>query len=137
VEREVCRHVRSHGFEPIPVALLEALASTFEPSGLCRSSGGIVYGERAGSYRLPTLLLGGSRDPQCTVECIAATSELLASARDKHVRMFGKPYGQPEDYGHFDLFVGKRAKQEVWPVIVEFLERGRPAREALAGDEHA
>ena len=37
---------------------------------------------------------------------------------------FGKRYGQREDYGHYDLLVGRHAPSEAWPRILEWLDRG-------------
>ena len=74
------------------------------------------------------MLLGGSRDPQCPLEAATHTAELLSSVRDKQLLLFGKPYGHVDDYGHFDLLVGKRAATEVWPHITAFLAARRLAR---------
>ncbi len=125
VEREILRHVLSTGFEYIPIRLLDDLATTFDKDGFSRSKGEIRYHERAADYRFRTLLLGGGGDVQCPPECVAATYALLSGATDKVAITLGKQHGHEDDYGHFDPFVGKRARQEAWPVIVQFLE-GQP-----------
>jgi hypothetical protein len=38
------------------------------------------------------------------------------------VRVFGKAFGQRQDYGHVDLIVGKEAFAEVWPDVLAWLE---------------
>jgi pimeloyl-ACP methyl ester carboxylesterase len=124
IDREVCRAIMAGGFGPIPISLFQSLASTFSDAGFSRRNGELAYLERASAFRIPTLLLGGSRDPQCPVEATTHTAELLSSVRDKQLLLFGKPYGHVDDYGHFDLLVGKRAATEVWPHITAFLGAG-------------
>ncbi len=124
VERTVCRELMARGFSPIPVALFDALATAFSPQGFSRGGGRIVYLERAAALRVPTLLLAGSCDPQCPPQAAAATLHALSGVQDKRLLVFGKAYGQVDDYGHLDLAVGKRAESEVWPHIAAFLQAG-------------
>ena len=43
-------------------------------------------------------------------------------SRDKRFLEFGRASGCKEDYGHIDLILGKRAKDEVWPHIRAWIE---------------
>jgi pimeloyl-ACP methyl ester carboxylesterase len=128
VEREVCRRLMAGGFAAIPLPLFDALKTTFSEQGFSRASGAITYLTRMGEFRIPTLVVGGSRDPQATPEAVAATFEHLSGVRDKRLLMCGVPHGHGDDYGHFDLIVGKRAASEVWPHVAAFLEAAQPAR---------
>jgi pimeloyl-ACP methyl ester carboxylesterase len=121
VERDVCREVMRSAFSPVPIALFDSLATAFSEQGFSRAGGRIVYLSRASVLRMPTLLLAGSRDPQCPPQAVAATFELLGSVQDKRVLYFGKAHGHADDYGHLDLVLGKRAPTEVWPEIAAFL----------------
>jgi pimeloyl-ACP methyl ester carboxylesterase len=120
IEPSTTRYLLGNGFSAIQTALLDDLDTTFGEDGFT-VEGRLPYLARAAELRVPTLLVGGSRDLQCTPEASALTFELLSSVRDKKLAMFGKPYGHAEDYGHFDLIVGKRAQSEVWPEISAFL----------------
>jgi pimeloyl-ACP methyl ester carboxylesterase len=122
VERDVCRRLMTSGFAAIPLPLFAALESTFSEQGFARARGSITYLSRIGEFRIPTLVVGGSRDPQATPEAVLATFELLTGVQDKRLLMCGVPHGHGDDYGHFDLFVGKRAQSEVWPHIADFLD---------------
>lgn len=118
--------VMRHGFEPIPAALLGALGQTFDEEGFRRTprAGGgaqIRYLERASGLRIPTLVLGGSRDAQCPPQATEDTAQRIGGAVVDHV-VFGKGHGHGDDYGHFDLLIGDRAPDEVWPHITRFLE---------------
>jgi polyhydroxyalkanoate synthase len=131
VEREVLRHVLKTGFEYIPIRLLDDLATTFDAHGFSRKAGEIRYHERAAGYRFRTLLIAGAGDVQCPPECVAATFALLSGATDKVAITLGTEHGHGDEYGHFDPFVGKRAREEVWPLIAQFLD-GKPAAVAAA-----
>jgi pimeloyl-ACP methyl ester carboxylesterase len=123
VQRDVCRLLLTSGFAAIPMTLLDDLATTFSTDGFFResSAGRIVYLPRAAAFRIPTLLLGGNRDPQCPPIAVQTTFDALIGVADKHMRVFGRAHGQAVDYGHFDLIVGRNARDEVWPHITGFL----------------
>jgi pimeloyl-ACP methyl ester carboxylesterase len=123
IEREMCCAVMRGGFSAIPMTLLRGLATTFSDGGFSRNAGQIAYLERAAEFRIPNLIIGGSRDPQCPPEATLHTAALLSGVQDKQVLLVGKPYGQIDDYGHFDLLVGRNAQTEVWPHITRFLSR--------------
>jgi pimeloyl-ACP methyl ester carboxylesterase len=127
-DRAVCRELMAQGFATIPLSLFDSLATTFDTDGFSRVStrkGRIVYLEHAAELRMPTLIVAGSRDVQCPPATAQATFDRLTGVKDKRALFVGKPYGQPDDYGHLDLLVGKRAAQEVWPHIEEFVRGGQ------------
>jgi pimeloyl-ACP methyl ester carboxylesterase len=125
VERSVCREIMACGFGSIPLALFDSLTTTFDAQGFSRNDGRIVYLARAKDLRIPTLLIAGSRDPQCSPEAITATLDSLSGVADKRALFFGRAHGQREDYGHLDLLVGKHAAVEVWPQIGTFVRAER------------
>jgi alpha-beta hydrolase superfamily lysophospholipase len=120
IEPAVARRLYAAGFNSIPMALLESLATTFEASGLRSRDGSVRYAEQASAFKLPVLLLGGSADLQCPPEAVRHTALQLGS-RDRQVRLFGRAHGQADDYAHFDLIIGRRAACEVWPAIDAWL----------------
>ena len=130
VEREVLRHVLASGFENIPIRLLEDLSRTFDVAGFSRSSGSVLYHERACTYAFPTLLVAGSKDVQCPPESVEATFALLTGCEGKEAVTLGRSQGHADDYGHFDPFVGKRAPEEAWPAMTAFLDRCAVAQAA-------
>ncbi len=125
VEAEVVRQIHAHAFEWIPVSLLLSLATTFEPGGLRSRDGRVRYLECAGSCQVPMLLLSGSADVQCPPEAVEQTARVLGP--NAQVLHLGRAHGTREEYGHFDLLVGKHAPEEVWPRLAAFLE----ARDAM------
>ncbi len=121
MDPDVLRGILASGFEKAPMPLLGGLASAFSDTGLERANGSIRYLEMADRFRPRALLLSGSRDIQCPTEAVEATAAYLKNARETKVMHFGRAHGHAEDYGHFDLIVGKNARREVWPHILGWL----------------
>lgn len=121
VEAALNRRLHANAFETIPTSLLEQLSSAFDEYGLASQDGSISYLEPLTALQTPTLLVAGSRDPQATLEAVHASAERLgASAR---VLELGRSNGCRDEYGHWDLLVGRRAPREVWPKLLSWLEQ--------------
>lgn len=120
IEDDVVRRIHAQCFHTIPVSLLESLATTFEETGL-RLDSGFEFLEHAPRLDFPVRLVAGSRDEQVDIPAVERTAELIGD--NASVALYGRPYGQPEDYGHFDLLLGRRAPDETWPDIAAFLEK--------------
>jgi pimeloyl-ACP methyl ester carboxylesterase len=118
---QAIRHILRTGFTPIPMQLLRDLKTGFGASGFARKAGALAYLAAAGGYRLPTCLMVGSRDEQCGESAVEETARLLSGAARVRIARFGKRHGHSDDYGHYDLIIGKSAPEETWPVVREFL----------------
>lgn len=74
------------------------------------------------NIRVPYLIMAGSADQLATPD----TQQFLyqrVSSTDKTLVMLGSAHGFSVDYGHNDSLISKRAVQEVYPLIVEWLEQ--------------
>lgn len=72
---------------------------------------------------VPLFVAGGSKDIMAPPDAVKAA---CANGRDPELQqlwIFGKNSGCAEDYGHVDLMVGPRAEAEVFPKILEWLEK--------------
>jgi len=119
IEPEVVRHLLAISFHTVPIRLLASLATTFDERGLCDRRQALHYLEQAGRYRIPTLLLAGTKDRQVAVPAVEKTARLLGGRTE--IEILGKAGGQEEEYGHWDLILGKRARTEVWPRLLRWL----------------
>lgn len=123
VDVDVIKSILADCFGPLPTTLLSDLDSTFSEGGLSRRRGLLRYAELWARYRFPTLLLAGAADVQCPVESVDESARVLSHLRELRVLPFGKKFGHHEDYGHYDLIVGRNAPSEVWPRIIDWLQR--------------
>ena len=116
VDRALYRRLTAIGFHPISSPVLQQLATAFRYDGLRLLDGSSCAERLAQSRDLPPVLsIAGTRDPQC--------SPAAARRHGDHHRVLGRVHGQVEDYGHFDLLMGERAEQEVWPGLVDWLRQ--------------
>lgn len=123
IEPEVVRMINARCFHTIPTSLLSSLATTFEPEGLCLKSG-VRIEAGASEISFPLLMLAGSRDAQVGPEAVLHTAKLIGD--NAKVVVHGPDKGDADHYGHWDLLIGRRAEQEVWPGIAEWLESSPP-----------
>ena len=103
-------------FSWIPGQVLRELATTFERESF-RGRDGVLWAKGLPRITSPLLSLAGTRDRQCPVAAARDTFERLGSVKKKF-RVF-------DGLGHFDLLVGSRAEQEVFPEIASWIEESR------------
>ncbi len=68
----------------------------------------------------PTFFLAGTVDNMASPAAMQFAYRQIISD-DKKFRLFGRVNAQKEDYGHDDLIIGRNAKQEVYPHILDWL----------------
>ncbi|MDF1564827.1 MAG: alpha/beta fold hydrolase [Deltaproteobacteria bacterium] len=116
IEPEHTRRLQSMAFHTIPISLLRSLAGALREEGLRDEQGRFL--DDAGRYPIETLMVAGSRDAQVSVEAVEDTARRVGA----RLEVFGRGRGTVEEYGHWDLILGRRAAQETWPVLTAFLE---------------
>ncbi len=118
VDPAAWRRVCEGGFHPVSPPVMAQLATAFEPGGLRSSDGRDSYLEGLAATRTPVLALAGSADAQCPPEAVLRTSRASACAE---TIILGREQGCADDYGHFDLLIGRRAAREVFPRVETWL----------------
>jgi hypothetical protein len=91
------------------------------------ADGRIDYSARLGEVIVPTLMVAGANDVISDVPSTRMTFDALGSA-DKALVVFSKANGHVADYGHCDLAWSRYAPREVFPVIIDWLDRRQPVR---------
>jgi alpha-beta hydrolase superfamily lysophospholipase len=117
----LARRLNSVGFHTVSSPVLRQLATAFEPGGLRPWGRGAPYSTLLHKTRVPVLAVAGDRDRQCSPSAARRTLDALGS-EVKELAIFGRTGGQPEHYGHFDLLMGLRAREEVFPALARWLE---------------
>lgn len=121
VDAQLFRRICQEGFHPVSPPVMQQLASALEDGGLRSRDGLRCYAELLACAKTPVLALGGSRDPQCPPAAVKATADALGAA-PRELKICGREHGEADDYGHFDLLMGRRAAREVFPHIVRWLD---------------
>ncbi len=117
----IWRRIATHGFHAVSPPVMAQLATSMQPGGLTSRDGSVAYTEGLASATSPVLSLAGEKDPQCPPEAAKRTLDAVGSAR-RELRVFGRSHGHADHYGHFDLLMGRRAKDEVLVHIDRWLD---------------
>ncbi len=85
----------------------------------------IDYAALLGRIKTPTLLVAGEGDIMSDIPSTELMYQALGSS-DKALMEFGKSHGQVADYGHCDLVWSRHAPREVFPPLIDWLDRHQP-----------
>jgi len=122
------RHVRKLArlaLYDLPAPLLRQFAEWYGgPAGFSRADRLLGYYEHLDRVEAPMLIIAGAGDVLTPVEDLAAVYEAISSP-DKTLLVCGADQGFSLDYGHIDLVLGVRARDEVYPHIARWIESHR------------
>ena len=75
-------------------------------------------------YRIPEGFQDEQAAPLLCAGVVGYRALRLAEVEDgQTLRLVGKGHGQAGEYGHGDLLIGRRAPAEIFPLILDWLER--------------
>jgi pimeloyl-ACP methyl ester carboxylesterase len=117
----IWRKVSDQGFHAVSPPVMTQLASALAPGGLRSRDGSVAYLEALPRATAAVLGLAGDRDAQCPPDAARRTLESTGSAR-RAFQVFGPAHGHADHYGHFDLLIGRRARDEVFSHIDRWLD---------------
>jgi pimeloyl-ACP methyl ester carboxylesterase len=110
--------------DPGPGALRQ-FAPYLKYGHMLSADGAVDYSARLGEITVPTLMIAGAADLISDVPSTRMTFDALASP-DKTLCVFGRANGHVADYGHCDLAWSRHAPKEVFPVMLDWLDRHQP-----------
>ncbi|WP_435009023.1 alpha/beta fold hydrolase [Tundrisphaera lichenicola] len=100
----------------------------------------IDYASGLGQITTPTLMVAGEGDIMADIPSSTLTFNALGSP-DKTLMRFGRIDGQIDDYGHCDLVWSRHAPREVFPPLMDWLDRRQPGvvttRQSIPSPQHA
>lgn len=105
----------------LPTSLIHQFACWYAEDGFCDAYSNVHYYRELHRIKTPSFLIAGTVDRLTPPEDIQYVHDHIGAA-DKKIITFGRHMGTEHDYGHIDLVLGKSAKAEVWPHILEWLE---------------
>ena len=106
----------------------DEFAHWYETKAMSDRYGMFDFGENLERITAPLLIIAGSNDELTPARDLAHIYEHVAS-RDKKFCVIGKETGFAHDYCHADLILGLHAPDDVYPVVLEWLEAHRAAGE--------
>ena len=124
VEDSTLRLLAQRAQESISAGQLEQLLSMAAEENFHSLDGKVDYASLLGEVNVPSFFLVGQLDNMATVGAVKYAYKRVSS-QEKGFRLFGRISGDRADYGHDDIIIGKRAKKEVYPEILKWLDAHR------------
>jgi pimeloyl-ACP methyl ester carboxylesterase len=118
MEPEVVRRALANVPSDVYGGVVRQFAHWIRTDSFC-SQDGTCYRKPLAEVRLPVLLVAGSKDLLAPPLAVARAQEHLGGP--VKLMVAGRGHGFAEDYGHADLILGRRAPDEIFPLVEAFL----------------
>jgi len=122
IDQEVKQRLFETALAPVNPGVLDHVITMIRKDEFVSARGDYSYRKNLGKVRVPVLLIGGEKDAVAPPKALRATYRELKS-RDRTRRIFGSRPKDSVAYGHYDLILGKKAKEEVFPLIASWLKK--------------
>lgn len=119
VERRVFRRLLANGVEAVPPGVLAQVARWTRRDAFTSADGATDYRAGLAACRQPALFISASRDGLAPRSSVLAGHDLWGG--EKAAWNAGLAEGFSADYGHTDLLLGRRAGEEVFPRLRDWL----------------
>ena len=116
---------------PVNPGVLDQIVTTVERDEFVSADGKTSYRDTLSGITIPVLLVGGGADSIAPPEALRQVYRELGS-EDRDLMIFWPDPGEDMSYGHFDLILGRKAKDEVFPLIRKWLEAKAGGRDFLS-----
>lgn len=120
MEPELLRLAGAHIAADVPGGVGRAFARWIS-SGRWDGEDGFDYRQHLDAVRVPVLLVAGNRDLLAPPDAVLRAANHLGGPVESVV--LSRLNGYLADYGHGDLALGRRAPEEVFPIVERFLGR--------------
>jgi lysosomal acid lipase/cholesteryl ester hydrolase len=111
---------------------LRQLDSYLATGHMHSADGWLAYAEHLDRVQAPTLFIAGEKDAMADIPSSLITFQGLGSP-DKTLLRFGRRDGHIDDYGHCDLVWSRHAPSEIFPPLIDWLDRRQPGSSASYG----
>jgi pimeloyl-ACP methyl ester carboxylesterase len=105
---------------------LKQLDAYLATGHMLSADGRFDYAANLGRITAPTLMVAGEGDVMADIPSSLLTFNGLSSP-DKTLLRFGKRDGHVDDYGHCDLVWSRHAPREIFPPLIDWLDRRQPS----------
>ncbi|MGH7820845.1 MAG: alpha/beta fold hydrolase [Candidatus Binatia bacterium] len=105
----------------VSIAKLRQLACWSSEQVFCSADRTIDYRAALRRFTTPILVAAGRDDRLARPESVHLAVEEIGSS-DREFVEFGEEAGHSADYGHIDLILGRRARDEVFPRVGDWLD---------------
>ncbi|MBI2985985.1 MAG: alpha/beta fold hydrolase [Deltaproteobacteria bacterium] len=122
IEEEVKAALLEDALAEVNPGVLDHLLLMIKRGEFVSARGDFSYRRNLAKIQLPILFIGGEGDVLAPPETIRVAHRAVSS-KDRTLRIFGPRSKDSIAYGHVDLILGRKAREEVFPVIGRWLKQ--------------
>ncbi len=112
--------------DDIPASLLREFARWYDTRVMSDRYGMFDFSAHLERITVPICIIAGSHDGLTPVRDLEEVYRRIAS-QEKTFRIVGRAHGCARNYSHADLVLGRHASDDVFPIVLEWLETRRAA----------
>lgn len=124
VDFRIIRRAQFNAVTPLSTTLLRQFKDWLENDEFRTFDRRLSYRNNLDKIEKPVLVVAGRKDKMALIEDVKYAYEKISS-KDKRYLELSRENGFSADYGHIDMVFGKRAPEEVFPVLLNWVERHR------------
>ena len=119
MERPVYRRLMANGIEDVPPGVFAQLRGWVREDAFRSADGTVDYRAGLAACRQPALFVGASQDR--LARPASAWAGYQRWGGPKEIFVAGREAGLAADYSHADLLLGRRAREEIFPRVRDWL----------------
>lgn len=124
VNFSVIRRAQFNAVTPLSTRLLMQFKDWLENDDFRTFDKNLSYKENLGIIKIPVLVVAGKKDKMAVISDVKYAYDKIGSKNKKYLEL-SISNNFSSDYGHIDMIFGKRAPEEVFPVLLNWLEKHR------------
>ncbi len=132
VDQETISRFYGYTLENPGKGALKQLDSYLDTGHMKSKDGTFDYAEHLDRVHAPTLMVAGEHDVMADIPSSLITFQGIGST-DKTLMRFGRRDGHIDDYGHCDLVWSRHAPHEIFPPLIDWLDRRQPGASSTYG----
>jgi polyhydroxyalkanoate synthase len=122
VDEKVAALLFKKGVDDTAPGVIAQFSKSLKAGYMLSNDGSVSYAEKLKDLEVPIMIIAGADDAFASFESLVDCHSTVAST-DKTFILFSKEFGYSEDYGHSDVIIGKNSKEEIYPIILSWLDR--------------
>lgn len=119
MDPEIAKRALANVASDIPGGVARQFADWVTSGRFCSADGTYDYRLGMEAVKVPMMLIAGARDLLAPPLAVARAKEHLGGPVKLVVA--GRGHGFVDDYGHSDLILGRRAPEEIFPLVASYL----------------
>jgi len=124
VDFKLIRRAQFNAVTPISTKLLRQFQIWVKNDEFKSLKNGLNYRENLDKIKIPVLVVAGKKDKMARLKDVQFAYERISSGDKKYIEL-SREGGFSEDYGHIDMVFGKVAPEEVFPLLLDWIDSHR------------